>query len=142
VTDVVRSPEKVHALIDELPAMLARDPEMQPLVGFWPVVKPLVLGRLPEDPAQLDVVLETLAIWALRARSDDARGFIMRVDAGDVQARFLEQVDAAAAAPTNGGAPAPAADASHADDDSDSEFPDVPTEPMGPPLVPEDDEEA
>lgn len=129
--EVVKSTEKVAALLDQVPVMIAGsdDPQLQALIGgAWPMFKPVVQQRLPDDPAQLDVVLETLAVAALRARSDDARGFLMRVDGGEVQARFLDQLDAAAAAEANGGAAAPEAD--------------VPTEPMGPPLVPEDDDGA
>ena len=133
--EVVKSTEKVAALLDSVPMMIAGsdDPQLQALVGgAWPMFRPVVESRLPDDPAQLDVVLETLALYALRARSDDARGFLMKVEGGEIAVRMLDHVEAAAAAETNGGGETPNFDQSQSSDD-------VETEPMGPPLVPEDD---
>jgi hypothetical protein len=75
----VKSTEKIRQLTQGLGSIEAEDEETARLIGLAGAVIPTLemIGGIPEDPEQLDGMLETLAGWALKARSDDAELLIV-----------------------------------------------------------------
>lgn len=89
----VKSTEKIETLLGAVPQMLASsgDEQLQMAVGLWPTIKRIVLPMLPDDPEELDKLVEQLALWALRCRSDDAPAVSMVITGGEVAAAYIDE---------------------------------------------------
>jgi hypothetical protein len=68
------SVEKLEAWLGELARARTDDAGMAMVLNTGKAMLPALrrLGFIPDDPAELDVVLLALAKWALVTRSDDA----------------------------------------------------------------------
>lgn len=84
--------EKIHDLAREYSAPPGPDAEGLELIIRTTVmsVGPMFLQVLPDDPAELDQAIESIALQLLELRSDGARELELVADAGDGQAQVLE----------------------------------------------------
>jgi hypothetical protein len=88
----IPSTVKVAALLQEAPGMLSgpdAPPELQAVAGFWPMIAPRIFPLLPTDPGEMDRLVESMALAVLRCRSDDAPGYTLTLDGGEVTAQPL-----------------------------------------------------
>lgn len=66
------SREKLNALVEKAKTMQPETEEQARLAQGVQLVVPMIAPMVPEDPAELDKLLLTLASWCVDTRSDGA----------------------------------------------------------------------